>query len=68
MAKIFGGDMLKNAGLQGGILSDHRMTTGFGSFELPMILYLSIYILFLFPCCYVPHNDTVSPPFTLLHT
>ena len=26
---------LKNAGLQGNTLSDHRMTTGFGSFELP---------------------------------
>ena len=45
LAKVFGGDILKNAGLQGGIFSDHRMTTGFGSFELPMILYLSIYIL-----------------------
>ena len=27
--------MLKNAGLQGSTLSDHRMTTGFGPFELP---------------------------------
>ena len=25
----------KNAGLQGNTLSDHRMTTGFGPFELP---------------------------------
>ena len=25
----------KNVGLQGSSLSDHRMTTGFGSFELP---------------------------------
>ena len=27
----------KNAGLQGSTLSDHRMTTGFGPFELPSI-------------------------------
>ena len=26
---------LKNAGLRGSTLSDHRMTTGFGLFELP---------------------------------
>jgi len=25
----------RNAGLQGSTLSDHRMTTGFGPFELP---------------------------------
>ena len=31
----------KIAGLQGSTLSDHRMTTGFGPFELPfMVLYL----------------------------
>ena len=35
MANVFGGDMLKNAGLQGGTLSDHHMTTGFGPSELP---------------------------------
>ena len=35
MASVFGRDMLKNAGLQGGTLSNHRMTTGFGSSELP---------------------------------
>jgi len=27
--------MLKNAGLQGSTLSNHRMTTGFCPFELP---------------------------------
>ena len=31
----FLGDMLENTGLQGSTLSDHRMATGFGPFELP---------------------------------
>ena len=30
------GNMLKNAGLQGSTLSGHRMTTGFGPFELTL--------------------------------
>ena len=34
IANVFGGDMLKNAGLQGGTFSNH-MTTGFGPSELP---------------------------------
>ena len=34
MANVFGGDLLKNAGLQGGTFSNH-MTTGFGPSELP---------------------------------
>ena len=32
----------KNAGLQGSTLSGHRMTTGFGLFELPTLSYYSL--------------------------
>ena len=31
--------MLQIAGLQGNTLSGHRMTTGFGPFELPPVAY-----------------------------
>ena len=31
---LFLGDLKKNTGLQGSALSGHRMTTGFGPFEL----------------------------------
>jgi len=34
-AAVSFGNMLKNAGLQGHTLSDHRMTRGLGPFELP---------------------------------
>ena len=39
------GNMLKNAGLQGSALSDHRMTTGFGPFELPTFQIVKMTVL-----------------------